>query len=74
MIKLALFVLSGIATCILFNMGMDHINSNGYSGWNPSWSIPASFITCAIYMGCYVHAMVQNDRKSGKYKAKAYKE
>lgn len=74
MIKLALFVMSGIATFILFNMGMDSINSNGEYGWNPSWSIPSSFMTCATCIWFYVDAHHQSKYKSGEYKAKAYKE
>lgn len=74
MIKLALFVMSGIITFIMFNMGMDHINSSGEAGWNPSWSIPSSFIACAVCIWFYVDAHQQSKLKSGEYKAKAYKE
>lgn len=74
MIKLTLFVLSGIATCILFNMGMDHINGNTVAGWHPSWSIPASFFTCAICIWLYMDANQRSKWKAGHYKAKAYKE
>lgn len=74
MIKLALFVMSGIATFILFNMGMDSIVSNGVNGWNPSWSIPSSFMTCAICIWLYMDANQRSKWKAGHYKAKAYKE
>lgn len=74
MIKLALFVLSGIATFILFNMGMDYINGNTVTGWHPAWSIPASFFTCAICIWLYVDAHQRSKWKAGYYQAKSYKE
>ena len=74
MIKLALFVLSGIATFILFNMGMDYINGNTVAGWSPSWSIPASFFTCAICIWLYMDANQRSKWKAGEYQAKSHTE
>lgn len=69
MLKHIIFVLSGIATFILFNMGMDYVDTLGASGWHPSWCIPASFVTLSTYVWLYFKEKQRKRHAAGEYRA-----